>query len=427
MLAVLRDLNLEKYIEKTAMSPIPADPGNPTKDEIDAMDKWREGDARTRTRIELAIGDTEMIHISGATIAREMWDQLSTVKESKGHLGVLATRRALYRATAEEGFEMIAHISRLRQLQEELHVMGSLVSDEDFVMVLLTSLPESWDNYTTSLFGSSGNKPNVKSHELVAVLLDEDRRRKTRNGETSGTTTLHAKARERGKSKSNSPNKDKECFNCHKIGHIKPDCWEEGGGKEGQGPKGRKGSKKRNKANQAEEHNTNLNDCAYMTFSNNHSRQISKYDWLLDSGTTSHICTIREAFTKYSPTPGTTLKGVGPEEVAVEGRGTVNLKFEFDGKMFNHQLRDVLHVPTAPNCLLSLSRFDDTGGKLETGNGICWLKSKSSAVIGKGYKHQRLYLLAARAALPGQERTNYAMMKAKLTWINGIKDMDTLG
>ena len=110
------------------------------------------------------------------------------------------------------------------------------------------------------------------------------------------------------------------------------------------------------------------------------------------------------------------MKGVGPEEVAVEGRGTVNLKFEFDGKMFNHQLRDVLHVPTAPNCLLSLSRFDDTGGKLETGNGICWLKSKSSAVIGKGYKHQRLYLLAARAALPGQERTNYATMKAKLTW-----------
>jgi hypothetical protein len=84
MLAVLRDLSLEKYIEKTAMSPIAADLNNPTKDETDEMDKWREGDARTRTRIELAIGDTEMIHISGASTAREMWDQLTTVKESKG-------------------------------------------------------------------------------------------------------------------------------------------------------------------------------------------------------------------------------------------------------------------------------------------------------------------------------------------------------
>lgn len=186
MLVVLRDLNLEKYVEKTGMSPTAADPNNPTKDETEAMDKWREGDARTRPRIELAISDTEMIqHISGASTAREMWDQLMMVKESKGHLGVLATRRALYRATVEEGFEMVTHISKLRQLQEELHVFGSLVSDEDFVMILLTSLPESWDNYTMSLFGSSGNKPNVKSHELVAVLLEEDRRRKRNFGNSA--------------------------------------------------------------------------------------------------------------------------------------------------------------------------------------------------------------------------------------------------
>ena len=69
---------------------------------------------------------------------------------------------------------MVTHISGLCRLQEELHIMESLVSNEDFVMILLTSLPESWDNYTMSLFGSSRNKPNLKSHELVAVLMEED-------------------------------------------------------------------------------------------------------------------------------------------------------------------------------------------------------------------------------------------------------------
>ena len=411
MLAVLRDLNLEKYIEKTAKSPIPEDPNNPTKDETEAKDKWREGDAKARTRIELAIGDTEMIHISGATTAREMWDQLTTVKESKGQLGVLATRRALYRTTVEEGFEMVTHISNLRQLQEELHVLGSLVSDEDFVMILLTSLPESWDNYTTSLFGSSGNKPSIKSHELVAVLLEEDRRRKARGGESSGTA-LHAKTR--GKSGDDNPNRDKECFNCHKKGHVKGDCWAKGGGKEGQGPKGRKGNKKGNKANQAaEEVNTNLNDCAYMASPFNHSHEITKYDWLLDSGTTSHICTVRDAFTEFR-TVEETLNGVG-EGTPVKGRGTVNLKFEFDGKTFTHQLRNTLYTPDAPNCLLSLSRFDDMNGKVDFKDGTCWLKNKDGKVIGKGYKHQRLYLLTARATLQGQERSNYTATR-KLAW-----------
>jgi len=92
------------------------------------MEKWRKGDVKTRTQIELAIGDAEMIHVSGATTAQDMWDQLTMVKESKGQLGVLAMRRALYRATAEGGFEMVTHISKLRQLQEELHIMGSLVT-----------------------------------------------------------------------------------------------------------------------------------------------------------------------------------------------------------------------------------------------------------------------------------------------------------
>ena len=95
-------------------------------------------------------------------------------------------------------------------------------------MILITLLPESWDNYTGSFLGSSGNKPTVVSHELIAVLLDEDRRRKGRSGE--GSTALLSKGKDR-----QGPNKDKECYNCKKRGQISADCWAKGGGKEGQG------------------------------------------------------------------------------------------------------------------------------------------------------------------------------------------------
>ena len=92
MLAVLRDLGLEKYIATDAKIPESADKSKPTAEELDAQKKWREGDTKACTRIELAISDAEMIHISGATTAREMWSQLCLVKESKGRLGILATR-----------------------------------------------------------------------------------------------------------------------------------------------------------------------------------------------------------------------------------------------------------------------------------------------------------------------------------------------
>jgi hypothetical protein len=406
MLAVLRDLGLEKYIDKTTVAPEPANRDRPTKEEIDALDKWKEGDAKARTRIELSIGDAEMIHICGATTAKEMWNQLSMVKESKGRLGVLATRRALYRASAEEGFDMVTHVSMLRGLQHELHVMENLVSDEDFVMILLTSLPESWDNYTGSYLGSSSNKPTITSHELIAVLLEEDRRRKGRNGESAGTA-LHAHRRDNGGN-----SKDKDCYNCNKKGHIKSECWAKGGGKEGQGPKGRKGTgKRKNQANQAQEVNSSLNDMAYMTTTYG---DISKFDWLLDSGTTSHICTVREAFTDFQSIKET-LNGVGKQGADVLGRGTVNIKFECDGKEFIHHLRNVLYTPDAPNCLLSLSRIDDSGGRVDFGDGKCWIKNKDGKVVGMGDKHQRLYLLKARAILEEPEHSNYASTR-KLTW-----------
>ena len=74
---------------------------------------WHDGDAKAQTRLELAISDAKMIHISRAMMASEMWKQLSQVKEAKGHLGILATWRALFRATAVEGFDMVEHISGL--------------------------------------------------------------------------------------------------------------------------------------------------------------------------------------------------------------------------------------------------------------------------------------------------------------------------
>jgi hypothetical protein len=50
--------------------------------------------------------------------------------------------------------------------------MDNKVNNKDFVMILLTSLPETWDMYTSAYLGSSGNK--LKSYELVAILYEED-------------------------------------------------------------------------------------------------------------------------------------------------------------------------------------------------------------------------------------------------------------
>ena len=111
MQAILRDPGIEEYIEENSAPPVAKTP--PTEADIRLQKEWKTGDAKAWTWIELAIGDAEMIHISGAKMAWEMWKQLMMVKESRGCLGVLAMSQALYRATADESFEMVDHISKL--------------------------------------------------------------------------------------------------------------------------------------------------------------------------------------------------------------------------------------------------------------------------------------------------------------------------
>ena len=75
MQAILRDLGIEEFIETPPVAKTP-----PTEADIRLQKEWKTGDAKARTQIELVIRDVEMIHISGATTAREMWKQLKMVK-----------------------------------------------------------------------------------------------------------------------------------------------------------------------------------------------------------------------------------------------------------------------------------------------------------------------------------------------------------
>jgi len=135
---------------------------------------------------------------------------------------------------------MVEHILKLRKLQEELHLMENMVSDEDFVMILITSLPESWDNYTSLYLGASRNKLTLKSHELVAILIEEYCHRQGQNYETAGGLSMQARHQQKGKKNTSSQGKKKTDVEhyCHKKGHMSSDHWAKGGGHEGQGPKG---------------------------------------------------------------------------------------------------------------------------------------------------------------------------------------------
>jgi len=201
---------------------------------------------------------------------------------------------------------MVTHISTMRQLQEDLHLMGHRVEDTDFSTLLMASLPDSWDSFTSAYWGAQGaNSAHITSYELSAILIDEDRRRKPKMGGDAAfqSRSGYKSSRQSGGRKAT----DLTCYNCDKKGHTKAECWSKGGGKEGQGPQaqGKRGGKKGGDgrgpaAHQAEDVNNAL---------------------------PSEACVADETVMIAARETSTTVTGIGSLTIAI-GRGTVILQHQ---------------------------------------------------------------------------------------------------
>jgi hypothetical protein len=47
--------------------------------------------------------------------------------------------------------------------------------------------------FTSAYLGATGNRPTVKSHEFIALILEENRRRREKTGD--GDSTMYGRAR----------------------------------------------------------------------------------------------------------------------------------------------------------------------------------------------------------------------------------------
>jgi len=124
--------------------------------------------------------------------------------------------------------------------------MGVTLHDEDYVSMVLMSLP---DTYTTHLETLANSATSTSQTFTVANLISKaielfDKHRIRANwAPKQGAKDAAFQSSEGNKhgKKWKLPKKRVECFNCHKLGHIQCECWAPGGGKEGQSPRSKRG------------------------------------------------------------------------------------------------------------------------------------------------------------------------------------------
>ncbi|KAG2085189.1 hypothetical protein BD769DRAFT_1292326, partial [Suillus cothurnatus] len=81
--------------------------------------------------------------------------------------------------------------------------------------------------------------------------------------------------------------------------------------------------------------------------------------WILDGGSTTHLCKVRSAFTTFRPTESI-IHGInkGGPQLEVKGIGTVKILVSVNGQPNRVvTLKDVCYTPDARDNLVSESRM----------------------------------------------------------------------
>jgi hypothetical protein len=276
-------------------------------------------------------------------------------------------------------------LDEFNKIMTELESIDVKIEEEDKALILLASLPSSFDNIvTTLLFG----KETLKFDEVVAALLINETRRGS-NGFPNEGQALVTKEGGRGRGQSKERGKVSQCsklsgrkfrcYYCDEKDHLKRDF-----------PK-RKKDKKDEKSPvtvvaKGSSHTSNDNLFLATTES------LGKSDWILDSGFLFHICSVKQHFDTYQACNMGTVKMANGARSRIAGVGTVRLRM-FDGMV--RTLTGVKHVLSLKEILISLETLNLNGYRYSAQGGVLKV-SRGAMVVAKGKMSGSLYRLVGK-------------------------------
>jgi hypothetical protein len=139
-----------------------------------SKEDWEKLDRRARSTIRLCLVDSVLLNVSGESTAKELWDKLGNLYQSKSLVNKLFLRKKLYHLRMEDGDSVTEHLNAFNTLVSQLGSVNITIAEEDKCITLLCSLPDSWDNLVVAI--GSTTQSTLKYEDVVASLLSEEMR-----------------------------------------------------------------------------------------------------------------------------------------------------------------------------------------------------------------------------------------------------------
>nr|KYP40338.1 Retrovirus-related Pol polyprotein from transposon TNT 1-94 [Cajanus cajan] len=371
-------MQIEDYLYQKGLH----EPLTGKKPEAMKEDEWSFLDRKALGAIRLTLSRNVAFNIAKEKTTASLMAALSSMYEKPSAANKVHLIRRLFNLRMTEGASTAQHINELNTITIQLSSVGINFDEEVRALILLSSLPESWNATVTAVSSSSGSNKLKFDDVRDLVLSEEVRRRET--GESTTSSVLHTesrgrsstrgtgrgKSKERSKSRNHqSSNKSKtiECWNCGKTGHYKNQC--------------RSASKKQEVKDEANVATTSGGGDALIC-----SLENKEESWVIDSGASFHATSQKELFENYvSGNLGKVYLG-NEQSCEIVGKGVVKIKL--NGSVW--ELKNVRHIPDLTKNLISVGQLA-SDGYTTIFQGEQWKISKGAMTIARGKKSGTLY------------------------------------